>query len=128
MRNCVKIEIFLRNLLHKWEMAIFLLQGAAVYNYKAKKLWTQDDAFGKKDALPLSSLLFFHALSLHSKLKTQNCQLFTLRKLRKKTVEFWGESQKDKENTDAVDWPANSLRQAFLKGGYGTQVWVTHFA
>ena len=58
----------------------------------------------------------------------QNCQLFTLRKLRKKTVEFWGESQKDKENTDAVDWPANSLRQAFLKGGYGTQVWVTHFA
>ena len=43
-------------------------------------------------------------------------------------MEFWGESQKDKENTDAVDWSPNSLRQAFLKGGDGTQVWVTHFA
>ena len=74
MRNCVKIEIFLRNLLHKWEMAIFLAQGVAVY--KAKKLGTQDDAFGKIGALPPSSL------SVSS--LVQNCQLFTLRKLRKK--------------------------------------------
>ena len=36
-------------------------------------------------------------------------------------MEFWGESQKDKENTDAVNWSPNSLRQAFLKGGDGTQ-------
>ena len=72
MRNCVKIEIFLRNLLHKWEMAIFLLQGAAVYNYKAKKLRTQDDAFGKIEALQPPSLLF---LSLHS-FKTVNSLLF----------------------------------------------------
>ena len=70
MRNYVKIEIFLRNLLHKWEMAIFLLQGAAVY--KAKKLRTQDDAFGKIEALPPSSLLF---VSLHS-FETVNSLLF----------------------------------------------------
>ena len=67
MRNYVKIEIFLRNLLHKWEMAIFLLQGAAVY--KAKKLRTQDDAFGRR------CFLFFHAVSLHS-FKTVNSLLF----------------------------------------------------
>ena len=101
-------------------MAIFLAQGAAVY--KAKKLRTQDDAFGKIEALPPSSLLCFVSSLV------QNCQLFTLRKLCKKTVEFCGESEKDKENTDAVNWSPNSLRQAFLKGGYGTQVWVTHFA
>ena len=125
MRNCVKIEIFLRNLLHKWEMAIFLAQGAAVYNYKAKKLRTQDDAFGKIVALPPSSLLCFVTLCLftRSKMSTLYSSQAT-----QKTVEFWGECQKDKENTDAVDWSPNSLRQAFLKGGYGTQVWVTHFA
>ena len=38
MRNCVKIEIFLRNLLHKWEMAIFLVQGTAVYNRVSQKI------------------------------------------------------------------------------------------
>ena len=54
-------------------MAIFLAQGAAVY--KAKKLGTQVDAFGKIEALPPSSLLFFHAVSLHS-LKTVNSLLF----------------------------------------------------
>ena len=48
----------------------FLLQGAAVY--KAKKLRTQDDAFGKIEALPPSSLLF---VSLHS-FETVNSLLF----------------------------------------------------
>ena len=123
MRNCVKIEIFLRNLLHKWEMAIFLVQGAAVY--KAKKLRTQDDAFGKIEALPPSSLLCFVTLCLftRSKLSTLYSSQAT-----QKAMEFWGESQKEKENTDSVNWSPNSLRQAFLKGGDGTQVWVTHFA
>ena len=83
MRNCVKIEIFLRNLLHKWEMAIFLAQGAAVY--KAKKLRTQDDAFGKIEALLPSSILF---LSRCVSSLVRNCQLFTLRKLRKKQWNF----------------------------------------
>ena len=44
--------------------------GAAVY--KAKKLRTQDDAFGKIEALPPSSLLF---VSLHS-FETVNSLLF----------------------------------------------------
>ena len=97
--------------------------GAAVY--KAKKLRTQDDAFGKIEALPPSSLLCFATLCLftRSKLSTLCSSQAT-----HKAMEFWGESQKDKENTDAVDWSPNSLRQAFLKGGDWTQVWVTHFA
>ena len=77
MRNCVKIEIFLRNLLHKWPFSSPV--GAAVY--KAKKLRTQDDAFGKIEALLPSSTLFF---SRCVSSLVQNCQLFTLRKLRKK--------------------------------------------
>ena len=123
MRNCVKIEIFLRNLLHKWEMAIFLAQGAAVY--KAKKLGTQDDAFGKIEVLPPSSLLCFATLCLFTRSKLSTLCSSQATHI---AMEFWGESQKDKENTDAVDWSPNSLRQAFLKGGDGTQVWVTHFA
>ena len=101
-------------------MAIFLLQGAAVY--KAKKLRTQDDAFGKIEGC---RLLCFVTLCLftRSKLSTLYSSQAT-----QKAMEFWGESQKDKENTDAVNWSPNSLRQAFLKGGDGTQVWVTHFA
>ena len=92
---------------------------------RPKKLGTQDDAFGKIVALPPSSLLCFVTLCLftRSKMSTLYSSQAT-----QKAVGFGGESQKDKENTDAVDWPANSLRQAFLKGGYGTQVWVTHFA
>ena len=88
MRNCVKIEIFLRNLLHKWEMAIFLTRRRC--SLQGQKTSTQDDAFGKIEALLPSSLLCFVTLCLftRSKLSTLYSSQAT-----QKAMEFWGESQ-----------------------------------